>query len=180
MTRDLVNFSHFLSLLEILTTISQPMNVWGGAEVSATIYGRLKCKWTSKRPFRLGLSNISSHLESSSKFYICSIDKKIKYGSFHKITSYRVAMNRKRLDYRFRIYLCVHCILNDRAEIGQHTNGTAQGNPWGRTTTMNRKWRHRSTRPSASQTAISPPQRHPPYTIPMTTDCDHRDRSNLL
>ena len=53
------------------------------------------------------------------------------YGRFHKIVPYRVAMNRKRLDYRFRIFLCVHCLLNDRAEIGQHTNGTAQGNPWG-------------------------------------------------
>ena len=26
----------------------------------------------------------------------------------------------------------------------------------------------------------SPPQRHSPCTIPMTTDCDHRDSSNLL
>ena len=36
-------------------------------------------------------------------------------------------MNQKRLDYRFRIWVCVHCIFNDRAEIGQHTNGTTQG-----------------------------------------------------
>ena len=41
-------------------------------------------------------------------------------------------------------------------------------------------WRHRPTRPSASQTAISPPQRQSPYTIPMTADCHYRDSSNLL
>ena len=62
--------------------------------------------------------------------------------------------------------ICVHCMFNDRAEIGENTNGTTQVNPRGEQRQRNRNQKDRSTRPSASQWQ---PQRHSLSTIPMTT-----------